>query len=26
MPFMCRWLRTTMYGMPSMSTEMNAFI
>ena len=26
MPFMWRWLRTTMWGMPSMSTEMNAFM
>ena len=25
-PFMCRWLRFTMYGMPSMSTEMKAFM
>jgi len=23
---MCRWLRTAMWGMPSMSTEMNAFM
>ncbi len=26
MSFMCRWLRIAMCGMPSMSTEMNAFM